>query len=85
MCISHYFHSEIETELEPCPLCGGRRVKHIIKEGARYHVHRYHGSENGAVVHCSTKDCEDNHGYGHCILDKVPRKKMKCLKPGFLG
>ena len=77
MCIPNYLHSEVVTELEPCPLCGGRRVKHIIKEGARYHVHRY--DSNG--IRCSTKDCEDNHGYGRC----VQMKKMKCLRPGFMG
>ena len=75
------FESIEVTKLGNCPLCGKPMVKHIIKEGARYHVHRYHGSENGAVVHCSEKDCEDNHGYGQC----VPMKKMKCLRPGFLG
>lgn len=46
-----------------CPLCGEMMVKHIIKEGARFHVHSY--DING--MSCSTKDCEDNHGYGKCV------------------
>jgi hypothetical protein len=50
-----------------CPLCKKSMVKHIIKEGARYHVHSY--DTNG--IHCSEKDCEDNHGYGKC----VPKEK----------
>ena len=45
-----------------CPICKKEMVKHIIKEGARYHVHSWDG--NGE--HCSTKDCENNHGWGKC-------------------
>ena len=45
-----------------CPICKKGMVKHIIKEGARYHVHSY--DSNG--IHCSTPDCEDNHGKGKC-------------------
>lgn len=54
-----------------CPLCGQEMTKHIIKEGARYHVHSYHlcRDEFGkfSKTTCSTKDCEDNHGYGLCV------------------
>lgn len=46
-----------------CPHCHQPMVKHIIKEGARYHVHHY--DTNG--IHCSTKDCEDNHIGGKCL------------------
>jgi hypothetical protein len=46
-----------------CPYCGKKMVKHIIKEGARYHVHSY--DTNG--VHCSEPNCENNHGPGHCV------------------
>jgi len=46
-----------------CPLCKQKMVKHIIKEGARYHVLRW--DTNGQ--HCSEKDCEQNHGYGKCV------------------
>lgn len=59
------------TELKKCPLCGGRRVKHIRKEGARYHVFSYHlmrdifGEYSKTV--CSDKDCETNHGCGICV------------------
>jgi len=65
-----------------CPLCGQKMVKHIIKEGARYHVHRYSLCRDKfgkfSKTECSTKDCEDNHGYGLC----VPRtaKYMKELE-----
>jgi hypothetical protein len=54
-------------ETGKCELCGKPMVKHIIKEGARYHVTSWHGSENGATSHCSEPDCENNHGYGHCV------------------
>lgn len=54
-----------------CPLCGQEMTKHIIKEGARYHVHSYHlcRDEFGefSKTTCSTKDCEHNHGYGKCV------------------
>ena len=55
-----------------CPYCKKEMVKHIIKEGARYHVTSYYKGENGALAHCSEKDCECNHGEGHC----VPSKRM---------
>lgn len=46
-----------------CPHCGKQMVKHIVKEGARYHVASwdYHGA------HCSEPDCEKNHGVGKCV------------------
>ena len=51
-----------ETYAGICKYCGEKMVKHIIKEGARYHVHWW----NGYGEHCTTKDCEDNHGDGKC-------------------
>jgi hypothetical protein len=51
-----------------CTLCKKKMEKHIIKEGARYHVHSY--DTNG--IHCSEKECEDNHGKGKC--DGVEQK-----------
>lgn len=65
-----------------CPLCGEEMIEHIIKEGARFHVHRYslRVDEFGdyGEIRCSTPNCEDNHGYGKC----VPRtaKYMKELE-----
>jgi hypothetical protein len=62
---------DIIKEIEMiCPLCKKRMVKHIIKEGARYHVHRYSLINDKAVVDCSTKNCEDNHGYGKCVPEE---------------
>ena len=51
-----------------CPHCGKKAIKHIHKEGARYHVMNWdtHGG------HCSEKDCEMNHGPGKCIPEKIP-------------
>ena len=45
-----------------CPICGEEMVRHIVKEGARYHVPYW--DENGK--HCSEKRCELNHGKGKC-------------------
>jgi hypothetical protein len=56
-----------QIEKRICPYCGKPMVKHIIQEGARFHVTSYHGSPNGALSHCSEKDCENNHGEGHCV------------------
>jgi hypothetical protein len=42
-------------------------VKHIIKEGARYHVTSWYKGENGELSHCSEPSCENNHGPGHCV------------------
>ena len=62
-----------------CPSCGKPMVKHIFKEGARYHVISGYGSKNGATSHCSEPDCEMNHGPGHCVpLDAGPVKLPKC-------
>ena len=44
-------------EYYKCPNCGERVEKHIVCEGARFHVHSY--SNNG--VRCSAPLCEDNH------------------------
>jgi len=58
------------TEFNPkdkCPYCGDIMVKHIIKEGARYHVTSWYKGKNGATSHCSEPTCENNHGPGHCI------------------
>jgi hypothetical protein len=55
-----------------CKLCGEKMVEHVVKEGARYHVHMYSlkCDEFGkySTTTCSTKECEDNHGYGKCVL-----------------
>jgi hypothetical protein len=56
-----------------CPHCGKEMVKHIIKEGARYHVTSCYKGPNGALSHCSEPNCEHNHGPGHCIpIEKDP-------------
>ncbi len=49
-----------------CPDCHKRIQKHIICEGARWHVHSW----NSSGTHCSESDCEDNHGKGKCIEEK---------------
>lgn len=58
-----------ETDLGVCPHCGMKMVKHIIKEGARYHVHSYNGyrDKSRSPVRCSDPHCEDNHGIGRCV------------------
>ena len=62
-----------------CPHCGKPMVKHILKEGARYHVISWYKGKNGAFSHCSEPDCEENHGPGHCVpLDAGPVKLPKC-------
>jgi hypothetical protein len=53
-----------------CPLCGKMVEKHIVEEGARFHVHWW----DTKGTHCSEKDCEDNHGFGKCVPD--PEKKL---------
>ena len=40
-----------------CPGCGRLMAKHIVKEGARYHVLWW----DSIGTHCSEKDCEYNH------------------------
>ena len=56
-----------------CPYCGKEMVKHIIKEGARYHVTSWYKGGNGRLSHCSEPNCEDNHGPGRCApLDADP-------------
>ena len=44
-----------------CPKCGEELCKHIVKEGARYHVHSWTGGNGNAEIHCSESKCEDNH------------------------
>jgi hypothetical protein len=51
-----------EPEYRTCPHCHKRIQKHIVCNGARWHVHRW--DSNG--THCSEQDCEDNHGIGKC-------------------
>jgi len=65
------FESIKETDLGECPYCGKPIVKHIIKEGAMYHV----TSWDTMGAHCSEPDCEHNHGVGKCV-DK-PRGVLK--------
>jgi len=52
-----------------CPYCGMKMVKHILKEGARYHVHSYHvyTDKSRSPVRCSDPRCVDNHGIGRCV------------------
>jgi ssDNA-binding Zn-finger/Zn-ribbon topoisomerase 1 len=47
-----------------CPDCGKRMVKHIIKEGARYHVTSWNAVQG---ANCSDKECEINHRNGKCV------------------
>ena len=70
-----------------CPHCGKPMVKHILEEGARYHVISWHGSKNDATSYCSEPDCEENRGPGHCVpLDGGPVKLPKCdFRKSFLG
>ena len=58
-----------ETDIGICPHCGKKMAKHIISDGARYHVHSYHGYTDNTrdPVKCSNPDCEDNHGIGRCV------------------
>ena len=51
-----------------CDICGRRVVKHIIKDGSRFHVHRYALIKGQGKIYCSEKDCEDNHGNGVCNI-----------------
>ena len=44
-----------------CPVCGKPIVKHITKDGARYHVISYHKVGNSAIMRCSNPNCEINH------------------------
>jgi hypothetical protein len=67
-----------ETSAGKCPYCGEEMVKHIIKEGARYHVTSWGNQKNGAASHCSTKNCENNHGPGYCVPEgagKIRKEK----------
>lgn len=67
-------HKEDESETTKiCPHCGKPMVKHIVKEGARFHVTSWSHQPHGALSHCSEPDCENNHGPGHC----VPMQKSK--------
>jgi hypothetical protein len=51
------------TKSTICHHCGKPMVKHIIKEGARYHT----PSWDSRGYHCSEPDCEHNHGVGKCV------------------
>jgi len=44
-----------------CPKCAERLEKHIICEGARFHVHSWFGTKHGGECRCSEPICEDNH------------------------
>ena len=61
-----------------CPYCGKPMVKHIVQEGARFHVISWYESTNGALSHCSEKDCENNHGEGYCVpySEEMKRKML---------
>ena len=48
-------------EYEKCPDCGQKMEKHIVCEGARFHVLSW-GSDG---KHCSAPNCEYNHHSRH--------------------
>lgn len=50
-------YSEYKKELVFCPVCGKQLEKHIVKEGARYHVLWW----DTLGQHCSEPRCEINH------------------------
>jgi hypothetical protein len=52
-----------------CPYCGKEMVKHIIEEGARYHVTSWslRKDKDWSGTKCSELNCENNHGPGHCV------------------
>jgi ssDNA-binding Zn-finger/Zn-ribbon topoisomerase 1 len=56
-----------EKPVGNCPHCGKPMLKHITKEGARYHVTSWFVQKHGAYSHCSEPDCENNHGPGQCV------------------
>jgi D-3-phosphoglycerate dehydrogenase len=66
-----------------CQYCGKKMIRHIIQEGARFHVTSWHGSENGALEHCSEHDCENNHGLGHCVPMKQSEAGDKFIWENF--
>jgi len=55
-----------ESEYRECPVCHKQVQRHIVCEGARWHILSWDSSG----CHCSESDCERNHGVGKCI-DKV--------------
>ena len=83
-----------EKKAGKCPLCGNDMVKHIVKEGARYHVHRYSLCSDDfgkfSKIECSAVDCEDNHGYGLCVprtqkyMDNLKKLRKEWKKEGFI-
>ena len=84
--IEMYYESIPVISTGKCKLCGKKMTKHVIKEGARYHIHRYSlmSDQFGkySITDCSTKDCEDNHGYGKCVprTQKSVNETKKILK-----
>lgn len=50
-----------KPEYYDCPDCGKKLEKHIICEGARFHVLSW--DSNGS--HCSCERCEINHRFAH--------------------
>jgi hypothetical protein len=63
------FESAKVVDKGKCPHCGMKMVKHIVKEGAKYHVHSYnkYTDRSRSSVRCSDPHCEDNHGIGKCV------------------
>ncbi|MFA5745619.1 MAG: hypothetical protein WCX79_00310 [Candidatus Paceibacterota bacterium] len=57
--------------------CGKPMAKHIIKEGARYHVTSWDCETNGSLEHCSEPNCENNHGIGKCAPRNEDSPKMR--------
>ena len=57
-----------EPEYRECPYCHKRIQKHIVCEGARWHVTSWFSNFSGTASSiCSESDCERNHGPGKCI------------------
>ncbi len=55
-----------KPEYRECPYCGKWIQKHIVCEGARWHILSW----SNLGRHCSEPNCEDNHGIGKCAEEK---------------
>lgn len=64
-----------ETPAGKCPYCGEEVVKHIIKEGARYHVPHW----DSIGEHCSDPKCEINHRCGICTPIGRERRSSRAI------
>lgn len=77
------------NEKKICKICGEEIHKHVIKEGARFHVTSYslvrrNGKEH-SISTCSDPLCEHNHGkrVGQCGDPEVIKQK-KIKKSGIV-